>query len=345
MEVKKKLSNSQDPNAYTSTSSFKALYPFFISMKLLGLFHSKNYQIKCEDDSSKSRTIHCRLQLYPSQIFSVVILSLIIGNTLRIFNSLSTVELKYGPETFERIMLIAFYVLCACNTVICFKMSHQHCLLPKFFLLWDEISKGDKKSYCPVISRKMAYTCTSVCWFLVIVNVVASACSQYLTNTVESTLTPFTKNSSHVNIIIGVYLILHVYVSATWIFPMGLYYIICTILFKEFKRFNTNLSQLLHKDEQFLGKFEEMRQKHGQLCHLVASADGMLSVYNAVILVLSVCNLCLFVYNVIWYDEVRNNGLVTATYLFWMLGAIVNLAMICGGSAFVNEQVITGVIF
>lgn len=342
---KNNLSTLQETNIYpdyTSTSLFKVLYPFFMSMKLLGLFHNKKYhleEIMCEGGSYKSKPIQCRSQLYPSQVYSFLISVLVVGNALRCLNALS-MGLAIGPESFGRVMLIVWYLLCACNTIICFKASHQHCHLPSFFLLWDRIYNHDGNSYSLVISRKMTYIYTSVCWGVVVVNMVGSACVLYLTNTMETLLTPFTNDDPNINIVIAVYLFPHVYASAAWIFPMGFYFIICKILYDEFKRFNTGLSKMLHANTtKFPCEFEDMRQRHQQLCHLVSNADDMFSVYNAICIVLCVFDICLVMYNIIWYEQVRNNTLITVSCVFWMSCGAVNLALICVGAAFVNEQV------
>lgn len=340
-EESKEVSCFEDENlcqGYRSTNLFKAMSPFFMSMKLLGLFHCRDFDLKYSNEN-KQKPMKCTLPIPVSLIYSAYVVVLLTANLLRSLNAFS-VSLSYSPETFGNIMVIMWYVQCANSSIVCFRASYQFSHLPKFFLHWDKIHEKDKNLYCLVFCRKMVYIYIIVCWFLVAVNMTASGCMLYFTKTMEIVLTPFTYSHSLINIIIGLYLVLHLYLSAAWIFPMGMYYIICKVLFKEFRRFNKNLQNILHnKTEQFPSEFEEMRQKHQQICNLVSNADDILATYNAVAVVQCCFNICLVMYNLIWYEDVRRSNLSLGGFLFWLCCAVLNLGMICVGGAIVNEEV------
>ena len=323
---------------YTNTDLYKALKPFLTNLQLVGLHHKKEYQLdKCISKDSGQRK--CRLALTPSQVYSFIISLLVTLNTFRYFYTFKD-DNSFGTTLLDKLLYIGWNLLCTTKILACFRASHKYTCLPEFFLEWEKIHANDKDCVNLKFCRRSAYIYSITCWTLVTVNVGVSVYAIYFTDAYDSWLTPFSKKDSFIHYWYIYQIIITFYSNTVWIFPMALQYMICKILYVEFKRFNKCFKKrLVENGCEMLEEFEDMRQKHQSLCKLVNHADDFLSLYNGGVVAFALLGICINLYNLIWYEEVRQDFFAVFVPLFWLTAITVELGFVCIGGILINTKV------
>ena len=324
---------------YTSTNLYKSLQPFFINLKIFGLHHKKKFQLETTDACTENTKKWSWKDVTMSQCYAYLITLLIILNHLRYYSAFGEGS-GFSLEFLSKIIFWAWTLLCVNNMIVCLRASHCYSCLPEFFLEWQKLHLTDNEPFCLRFCRKNAYLYSIVCYLLLIGNMAATVYLLCFTNLYKSWLTPLDKSIAHLNLVYGVFIFILIFLSAAWIFPIALQYITCKILYHEFKRFNTYFrNQQRENNFQIFANFERMRQKHQQLCKLVDHADDFLALYHAGVVVFSLVGICINIYNLIWFEEVRTNFYMIAVHLFWFLSLLLKLGFVCIGGALVNHQV------
>ena len=119
-------------NNYTETPLFQAMKPFFLSMKIVGLYFCKTYKGP-EDENIKPK---CRVTC--SFVFSTIILFINWLNLLRLLSSLTT-DFEFGTTVFMKIVMTVWVLLCTINTTSCWLGCYRVEGLPQFFIEWHQV--------------------------------------------------------------------------------------------------------------------------------------------------------------------------------------------------------------
>ena len=325
---------------YTSTDLYKSLQPFFISLKIFGLHHRKNFHLEITDAGTKKTKKWSLKDVTLSQCYAYFITLLLILNQLRYYSAFVEGS-GFSLEFLSKIVFWAWTLLCFNNVIVCLRASHCYSCLPEFFLEWQKLHLTDNKPFCLRFCRKNAYLYSTVCYFLVIWNITATVYIVCFTNLYDSWLEPFDKSIAYLNAVYAIFIPILIFLSAAWIFPIALQYITCKILYQEFKRFNACFQRQQRENNfRIFVNFETMRLKHQHLCRLVDHADNFLALYHAGVVMFAMVGICINFYTFIWFEEVRSSLYLIIVHLLWCLCILLKLGFVCIGGALVNHQVI-----
>lgn len=333
---------------YTNTWLYQGLKPILLTMKVLGMFHSKQYQdLRDENMCDKTKTALTpnptsrRRIPTASQIYCFIIMILVIFNALRSLY-IFAVEGTFGPALLFNIVSVAWYFMCAANSIAYFRACHESHCLPKLCVSSQAIYEDGKDDPHRVSScRRKAYAYTVICILLVSFNVAGTGYMLIRTNLFTVFTTPFTNSFEHHHVVVGFYLILQLYLSSLWLFPAALHFLLCLVIHAQFKTFNQHLKKTLkeHSGDGLPSDFERLRHKHNLLCDVVEHADSFLAPYSGAVIVQCLVGICLLLYNLVSYEAVRSEGLVVAVTMFWVVADLITMGFLCLGGALINEEV------
>ena len=139
------FSNSNSlSGSYTSSPVFKALQPYFFSLKLAGLFHKKDYGIthpgnSCTSagccDHKKDLTDNKKVLIYPSQCCAQVLAVIIFCNTIK--NTFVILVQRLYTETLI-ILMVTVNTVCV-SFIFFLRASHLSSCFLSFFMGCDKL--------------------------------------------------------------------------------------------------------------------------------------------------------------------------------------------------------------
>ena len=133
-------SPKQQMKQYTDAPLYKVLRPIFIGMKLLGLFHHKQYIVRdehrCEDIKNQHPPI-CK-RITPSSIYAFLVMFILWANVVRYLTVFDSDE-GFDPVLFQKVVGLSFFCHAATNATSCFRACHKFKNIPEFFYEWTRL--------------------------------------------------------------------------------------------------------------------------------------------------------------------------------------------------------------
>ena len=313
-------------NQFRDCSLYEAMKPLFNSLKFCGLHHYKAFR------GGSSKFIFSRI--YAS--FLLVILWLNVIRTATMFNKNDT----FGPELFSKIILVSWVTLCTTNFTCCFYSCESINCLAKFFLQWKSLHLEDNNTCCKKYLKPRGVIYTIVCWILVLLTVIFNNYLIFATPMYTDIITPFEADGKY-NMLWKVFIVsaIQTWLACSWILPMGLFYMICIIIYYEFKALNMIFRTQFNKDGQFVGCLGDIRMRHQAITRMLAYADNFLKILVAAALMADIILLCLMIYNIMYYPSMLDEPVILFVLLFWILTCIVSMLILSVGPAYVNQEV------
>ena len=313
-------------NQYRDCSLYEAMKPLFFSLRLCGLHHYKAFR----GGSSK---------WYFSRIYASVLLVILWLNVIRTATMFNKKD-KFGPELFSKIISISWVTLCTINFTCCFYSCESINCLSKFFLQWKSFHPEANNKCCKKYLKPRAVIYTIVCWILILLTVIFNNYIIFATPMYTEIITPFEADGKYNMLwrvlIVGV---IQTWLSCGWILPMGLFYMICIIIYYEFKALNIILRSQINKDDQFVGCLGDIRMRHQAITRMLAYADNFLKILVAAALMADIILLCLMMYNLMYYPALLEEPVILLVFLFWILTCIASMLILSVGPAYVNQEV------
>ena len=343
------FSNSHiSSGSYTSLPVFKALQPYFFSLKLAGLFHKKDYGITHPGDSCKSarccddkkdRTDKKKVLIYPSQCYAHVLAVIIFCNTIK--NISVILVQRLFTETLI-ILMVTVNTVCVASFIFFLRASHLLSCFPSFFMGCNKLLYFKKNETVGTHHlRRSAYLYCIMFWSVTLVGVAGITYNIFSLTILDATIYPMQLSDQYAMIYVVYELILSLYQCAAWFGMMILHFAICKILCSEFNLFNERLRHSVNMKEIYHHKnLEIFSAWHMQICHLVGHADNILHPFTGAFIASSIVTFCLEMYSIIWFNKDNNGDLVMfAINIFWTLFFMFLYGMVCIGSALVNSKV------
>ncbi len=135
---------------YTDAPLFEAYYPFFLGMKLCGLFHSKEYIMNLQQRKWLQKSGYggdcirgvppLRKRITPSSVYCFVIMLMLWANVLRMIYAF-TDDNDAIPSVMMKITMMSYVGLAAFNSTACFLATHKYSNIPEFFYEWGRMHK------------------------------------------------------------------------------------------------------------------------------------------------------------------------------------------------------------
>ena len=331
-------------NTYTSTPLYVALRPLMVSLKLGGLFHARTYQLAeagdghfvekfktcCQKPNKKYST-----GFSWSHIYSIVILFVHVMNVVRIcfmFNSSDS----FHPVTFGKVVFLAWLLLCVCNNCNMYGACACYKALPSFFMTWKRLHQ-QPNTVCLAKLKGKTVLYTIIGWILVILNTLFAIYGLWWSFIFDHALVPLHPNHPSIIYFKITYTVIHFYLSISWMFTAIYIFILVIIVHHEFRHFNDTFRACLKIDGTFSGDLEMYRQQHQSLCTLVKHADNSSSFYTGTVMVCSITQCLLILYNVIYWQV--PDSMVVLMKCFWLVSCMLILFLLAFGGATVNHVV------
>ena len=152
-EIKNPVFEIKSLKSYKDVPLFKAFYPFFISMKIFGLFHDKEYVIdrklrrKClvqifklgfNTTEEAEGNVPLRKRITPSSVYCFLVKTIL---WLNVFRHMSSIDFNRGFDGIflSSIIVFIFFILIACGATTCFLACHKYTNIPQFFYEWGKM--------------------------------------------------------------------------------------------------------------------------------------------------------------------------------------------------------------
>ena len=316
----------------------KACYPLLFLMKLFGLFHTENDH----QNDTKGRRMNF------SKCYSLLVIGLLFVNSCRML-AIFTGNEKYGLDLFSKIIEVAWYWLAMSNAIICFpinkhliKFMKEHAKLNENTKDILELSKSNVVHF-----RKMVVKVLVFSLFCLALDNGTVGWALFQTDYKKTRMVPYSNDFSFwpdLALKIG-FLVVYLFTSAAWMFPMALFVVLCRILTAAFNNVNNQIQHLIEKWNEVEDKsdmckeLEKLRRWHQHVCRLVLLGDQCTSAHIAVSFCVNLVNSMLLVYSIMYdIDEISKGGLaVISIMVFWSVTSLGALGLELTTGALVNS--------
>lgn len=303
------------------------LRPLLLSMQILGVYHSpKKFTYKKNDDGSRQRKAAI-LQ----NVWHLTCVVLIVFNFVRSLISLWWSELNIS--LYAKCIFLAWSMQCALNSVSFYLSIVCKSRLPAFFEFWHTYCNGCCfRSPVALLDRnwvsKISLYTTVIVWVLIMGNVVGTSVQMVTVAPEYRQVTEPWKS----DIALIVSLIVFVFASGAWLFPIAFFHVLCKILWQQFNV----LEESLAISEPSCDKLDFIRRQHTHLCQAVQRADAVFGPVLGITYITNVPLAIFLAYQLIFAGFGLFEFLLTS---FWAIMTCITIAVVSFDAAVVNEKV------
>ena len=239
-------------------------------------------------------------------MYSIIILIILWLNVISLFTIFNKND-SFGPGLFLKIILVGWMLLCAIAS-----------LNPG----------GHSQANCHYIRRRVLMYCLD-CWLLLSLNLAFSGYMFISTDMFDDLSTPIKlEGNGELPVKILYIACLHFILCGSWIMPVGLFAVICTIIVREFREMKRTFCSQVNECGHFREDLADIRYRHQAITRMVSYADNVLKVIIANVICLNIITVCLMFYNIIYYDVILQDSMVLFIHISWAVTCLVNLSAI-----------------
>ena len=210
------------------TELYKAFLPFCKFLQSFGLCHSKKHysEVNSVETPRVSRKKFFTCSVTKSQCYSLIVVSVMTANSIRLFTMFHRDDFKFGFELFMKICYTAWFLYVTLNAIISYRGST---LMSKFFLEEHKFQEEFRSSATATRNhRRVVKIVLGTCVLFTVVNAVFITLFGIVdTTSVNVLLTPFEytelpaieEGTLKTFVVITV-----VFGTVAWIAPMGIYF-------------------------------------------------------------------------------------------------------------------------
>ena len=321
--------NNKGPSLDNHVSPlFHHIRPLVYSMCLFGILHNFSNVY-----SSHRRKYIC-LRAYSTLIVLIHWL-----NFLRMFGAYIHDD-QWGAILFTKIKIHIWYLQCAMNASQFFLASFWfHLILSE----WGVYSKKRHRFNCNSHLNffRISLVFCFCAWSAVAINVVVVSL-WIISNGQYSYVIgyPFYNESSTMPVWCKLlYIVFHVYLTASWIFPVFFFCAFCLALRWDFLKFLARFSSSISPEGCIMGDLdlEDFRQEHEEICHVTQRVDCMFSTFTLVSYVINIPLICMIIN--IFMMETKMTGIVKITHYYWLAVNVIYIALITVSGALLHAAV------
>ena len=317
---------------YTKTLLYKAYRPLMFSLQLMGWHHHR----RVLKDSDNNCGIPTASQVYSWIV--TIICWLLLARSAAVFRNVTEV----GPIMLGCLSSAIWLLLCTLNATAFLKASHQPENEQKFFRGFAKLSRFGGAFVCPIKTRKYIIMGTIVMWTIALINFAIVSYLVFGTQFFDmQTSDPFTADDGLPFLVLkGVYCLCMFYLMTVWIFPSALQLSMSILIYKEFSLFRESFRSKMSKDKKYLGNSLELdRRRFMKMLRIVEAADGCLSLHQSAAFVCNICNICVLLYNIIYYPSFAKNPVVASVFVFWIFYGVADICVVILSGVLVNSSV------
>ena len=317
---------------YTQTPLYKAFSPLMMSLKLVGLHHTRR-----KNNGGKYFALPTVSQVY-SWFLTIVAWMMIVrvAATLRFLNS-------PGPAMLSTLSSLTWMTLCALNATCFLKASYNPESIVEYFGGFIKLNKFGGPYVCPKKIQKYILAGTIVTWIIVIITATVFGYMVNATQLFDILATdPLTLDSDTylywaMKII---FTIIGFFLSAFWVFPSAMQLSVCLIIHRELKLFRTSLGSNINDDGVFICQsLEPERRRFLQIVKIIESADSCLSLHQSSAFACNITNTCLLLYIILYYPEFNSLPSAVGAMAFWLFYAFADICVVIASGVSINSEV------
>ncbi|XP_067682466.1 uncharacterized protein [Haliotis asinina] len=319
---------------FTTEDSLK---PLLMTMKIFGLYFdpkqdSSEFEIS---QNGRKRISTGILASFGHRMYCYMVLLLIWFNFVRCAVAMP----PYNEGLPLRIVLTFWYLQCTLNATImvvsCQRLSH----LRSFYNHWDSLLKENKQNEMPrafICSVKYLMFATSCGWMLFFITIAAVytvAFGKFPTSKffLSEIVRPFPDGQWA----IALHLILHIFCSAAWAFPIMFVFVVSRIIKDQFHRFRqVFFKHIKEAGDNIPYRLPELRSRYMQLCQAVDIINRTFKWILGISFFLQVFLACFISYRMI---NDRLEMITTFTNSFWLGGCVLIIILLTRSSSDVHE--------
>ena len=318
-------------NNLSMSPIYKAFSPLIFSFKLMGLFHTR-----------KTKTPDASLFSVPSasQIYALTVTMmpwLIAIRFLFTFRLLNEI----GPKTISAFVLIFWLILCGCNAICLFQLSHHSNKFQKYIIGFNNLARYGGTFVCPKKAKRYIFTGVVIMWLAAAGNIAFLTYFTFDSDLYDTLITdPVSQSDTFGCLILKCIAVINmIYLSVLWIFPFILELSLCLLLYFEFAHYKRSFRSKVMPDGKLTGCLEIERRRFLEMVRIVRAADRCLSLHHGASFSCGIANFCLLLYSLIYYHSTMQNASIVIAYLFWIFTAIADISLVCLGGILVNSAV------
>ena len=315
------------PACYTEMPVYKALESLLFTCTVGGLVFTRNFA-----------ATGIKRYLNASQVYSLLLLTCYAANVARFFTVFDNKE-TFGITLFLKmthcVWLLETLGHYAASVIVCFNYKR----LPEYFIEWEKI-RPDCALTLNAIKRH-ANICAAILGSFLFINSILSTYLIFWSNVRDAYLAPWNREDKYVIVIQIINSIQTFYCSLSWFGPSALMFVICKILAYEFKAIQHRIKRLSQdQTDSCEDTLERLRRHHQYLCNLVANADDIFSMQNAISLSCSLVIACFLQYIIVYDDGPQSmEPLVVFTKGFWVCLCFNKVILDCVSGTSLNTAV------
>jgi len=228
-------------------------------------------------------------------------------------------------------------ILCAISQSAFFAVSYSG----RLERLLDGIKLDNTSAkYC----RRVAVIYTSVAWAMVLVNLISVLVLVFIKDgDMDYVLAPIKTHVDLSDLLVPriVTFLSCLHLSAAWIFPHAMSFMLATIFTHQYKMLNNRM--LAESDERRLSDadIETFMQRHNEISKSVNGTDDFLMFHNAGAFCCQLFKSIVHLYGVIFFHTPNDSVIGIIIRVFWILGSVFGLGITTAGGIMVNHYVST----
>ena len=330
------LQQQIDSNAdtdYTKTLLYKAYRPLLFNLQLMGWHHHRRM---LKDSDSNCNGLPTASQVYSWIV--TIICWLLLARSAILFRKIT----EFGPIMLGSLTFLIWLLLCALNATAFLKASHHPKNEHKFFRGFTKLNRFGGAFVCPIKTRKYIVIGTILMWIIVLINFAVISYLLFGTQFFDmQTSDPFTAADGLPFLTLKVvYCLCLFYLVTAWIFPSALQLSMSILIYKEFSLFRESFRSKMSKDKQYLGiSLEHDRRRFMKMLRIVEAADGCLSLHQSATFLCNIGNICVLLYNIIFYPTFAKDPIIASAFVFWIFFSVADMSVVILSGVLINSSV------
>lgn len=302
---------------------------FFQSIKFLlncclglGLFYKVN-------NSSDTK-------INKSMLYSSLMCVILAANVVR---SLTVYHMEEVSDEilFFKIQLSVWFFESTVKTLVMFIYCYREDGFNEFFLKWNEYLNNIAPD---VLTIRVMYISTVICWAFVIVNTLVIVLSFFLSEelaTLFTTVSWYEPLDQSIVLVLKLGMTFVIFVnSAAAVFPIALLVVLSMAVIKQFDDFGAQFKSCIQPQGEFNGVLDEYRLRHQKMCTIVDILDRVFMIIIAIVFIADTVMFCIILYNLIYTTMPVSYRILN---VFWLITMLLHIAIVSVVGAWLNVSV------
>jgi len=326
----------QQQQTMQTDSVLRSLSPIINSMRLFGLYFTREERVNCETMTAQGRQLARRCRSWNfSRIHSTVVLVVMWLHAVRYVFMFDTQE-TLGALLFVKLAILSAGAL---NTVLqttYYVASHTGSL--------DRVLRQMNLSMADLLTKysRRAKVVTAICWLYFAWNMFNYSYEVFVDGRHGDHTLMLLRMSlpeRYLSVMTAVFVILQLQIIGTWTFSQGMNFMVMSFLYDQFNKLSDEFSKCIGDRGEFSGNFEQFRRRHQAVSRSVQEADRFLMISNGGNLVVHIVSVIFVLYSLIFFreDTVALHPVSAIVNIAWLSLSVLSLSLSAGQAIYLNH--------